>query len=70
MEALAEACGVGAPTLRDIAGELLKPGRDPRDELPRPGPRSFRGKDVPVMKQALSLYSNHGNCQGLFPKIF
>ena len=24
------------PTLRDIAGELLKPGRDPRDELPRP----------------------------------
>ena len=36
VEALAEACGVGAPTLRDIAGELLKPGRDPRDELPRP----------------------------------
>ena len=27
---------MGAPTLRDIAGELLKPGRDPRDELPRP----------------------------------
>jgi len=35
-EALANACGVGVPTLRDIAGELLKPGRDPRDELPRP----------------------------------
>ena len=30
----AEACGVGEPTLRDIAAELLKPGRDPRDELP------------------------------------
>ena len=30
----AEACGVGEPTLRDIASELLKPGRDPRDELP------------------------------------
>ena len=29
-----EACGVGEPTLRDIAAELLKPGRDPRDELP------------------------------------
>ena len=29
----AEACGVGEPTLRDIAAELLKPGRDPRDEL-------------------------------------
>ena len=27
-------CSVGEPTLRDIAAELLKPGRDPRDELP------------------------------------
>ena len=27
-------CGVGEPTLRDIAAELMKPGRDPRDELP------------------------------------
>ena len=26
--------GVGVPTLRDIVSELLKPGRDPRDELP------------------------------------
>ncbi len=26
----------GVPTLRDIVGELVKPGRDPRDELPRP----------------------------------
>ena len=25
---------VGEPTVRDIAGELMKPGRDPRDELP------------------------------------
>ena len=33
---LAEACGVGLPTLRDIVAELLKPGRDPRDELPKP----------------------------------
>ena len=29
-------CGVGVPTLRDIARELSKPGRDPRDELPAP----------------------------------
>ena len=35
-EKAAEACGVGVPTLRDIVGELMKPGRDPRDELPRP----------------------------------
>ena len=32
----AEACGVGVPTLRDIVAELMKPGRDPRDELPKP----------------------------------
>lgn len=32
----AEACGVGLPTLKDIAAELQKPGRDPRDELPPP----------------------------------
>lgn len=31
-----EACGVGMPTLKDIAKELQKPGRDPRDELPPP----------------------------------
>jgi len=35
-EALAEACGVGVPTLLDVARELQKPGRDPRDELPPP----------------------------------
>ena len=35
-EKAAEACGVGVPTLRDIAKELQKPGRDPRDELPPP----------------------------------
>ena len=28
--------GVGLPTLRDIVSELLKPGRDVRDELPKP----------------------------------
>ena len=28
--------GVGVPTLTDIIKELLKPGRDPRDELPPP----------------------------------
>ncbi|WP_094550659.1 Tex family protein [Petroclostridium xylanilyticum] len=33
---LAEELGIGIPTLRDIVDELLKPGRDPRDELPKP----------------------------------
>ena len=37
---LAEKLGVGVPTLRDIANELQKPGRDPRDELPQPILRS------------------------------
>ena len=35
-EKAAADCGVGVPTLRDIAKELQKPGRDPRDELPPP----------------------------------
>ena len=35
-EKLAEACGVGVPTLLDVVKELQKPGRDPRDELPPP----------------------------------
>jgi len=33
---LSEMIGVGVPTLKDIISELLKPGRDPRDELPPP----------------------------------
>ena len=39
-------CAVGEPTLVDIAKELSKPGRDPRDELPPPILR----KDVLEMK--------------------
>ena len=35
-EKAAEEIGVGVPTLRDIVSELLKPGRDVRDELPKP----------------------------------
>ena len=35
-EKAAERCGIGQPTLLDIAKELSKPGRDPRDELPAP----------------------------------
>ena len=36
LEDLAARCGVGVPTLLDVAAELMKPGRDPRDELPPP----------------------------------
>ena len=33
---VAEKLEIGVPTLTDIVKELLKPGRDPRDELPPP----------------------------------
>lgn len=36
LENLSEICGAGVPTLADIIKELMKPGRDPRDELPPP----------------------------------
>ena len=32
----AQKCGIGVPTLNDIAAELAKPGRDLRDDLPSP----------------------------------
>ena len=35
-EKLAQEIGTGLPTLRDMISELQKPGRDPRDELPKP----------------------------------
>ena len=38
--ALAAELEVGEPTLRDIVAELNKPGRDPRDDLPKPILRS------------------------------
>lgn len=33
---LSEETGAGEPTLRDMIKELMKPGRDPREELPQP----------------------------------
>lgn len=36
LDQLAAQVGVGVPTLRDVIEALLKPGRDPRDELPPP----------------------------------
>ncbi len=37
---VAAICGVGVPTLTDIAAELMRPGRDMRDDLPAPMLRS------------------------------
>lgn len=36
IETVAKTLGAGVPTLSDIVKELLRPGRDPRDELPPP----------------------------------
>ncbi len=36
LDSLSGELGIGLPTLRDIIEELMKPGRDPRDELPKP----------------------------------
>ena len=46
LEKAAAFAGVGVPTVRDIAAELMKPGRDPRDELP---PTMLR-RDVMTME--------------------
>lgn len=35
-DAMAQKLGIGEITLRDIVKELEKPGRDPRDEMPKP----------------------------------
>ena len=35
-EKAARALGIGVPTMMDVAGELMKPGRDVRDSLPQP----------------------------------
>ena len=43
---LANELGIGSITLKDIAKELKKPGRDPRDEMPQPILR----KDVLTME--------------------
>lgn len=49
-EKAAKECGVGIPTIQDIVKELMKPGRDPRDELP---PAILR-TDVMDMKDLVS----------------
>ncbi|MBS7525774.1 RNA-binding transcriptional accessory protein [Fusibacter paucivorans] len=35
-EKLSKALGIGIPSLRDIVEELKKPGRDPREDMPKP----------------------------------
>ena len=55
MKKLATDIGIGAPTLKDIVGELEKPGRDPRDELPPPLMRSGDIMDLKDLKPGMEL---------------
>ena len=47
-------CGVGIPTLQDIITELLKPGRDIRDSLPKPILRSDL-MDLSDLKEGMEI---------------
>ncbi len=47
LDKISDSLGLGIPTLNDIIGELQKPGRDVRDELPPP---LLRSGDVMEMK--------------------
>ncbi|MBR6872545.1 MAG: RNA-binding transcriptional accessory protein [Ruminococcus sp.] len=55
VKALAEELGVGVPTLRDIISELMKPGRDPRDELPPPLMRSGEVMELKDLQEGMEL---------------
>jgi uncharacterized protein len=58
---LARECEVGEPTVKDIIKELLKPGRDPRDELP---PAMLRS-DVMDMKDLTSGMTLRGTVRNV-----
>ena len=53
-KSLAEQLGIGLPTLDDIVKELTKPGRDPRDEMPKPMLRTDV-LDINDLKEGMEL---------------
>ncbi|MBQ7186027.1 MAG: RNA-binding transcriptional accessory protein [Ruminococcus sp.] len=55
VKTLAEELGIGVPTLRDIISELMKPGRDPRDELPPPLMRSGDVMELSDLQEGMEL---------------
>ncbi len=54
LEKVATECGVGVPTIVDIVNELLKPGRDIRDSLPKPVLRSDL-MDLSDLKEGMEI---------------
>ncbi len=57
---VAERIGVGVPTMQDIVKELLRPGRDPRDELPPPMLRTDV-MDIKDLKKGMELHGTVRN---------
>lgn len=54
LNSISEKTNVGIPTLQDIVTELLRPGRDPRDELPAPILRTDV-LDIKDLKEGMEL---------------
>lgn len=54
LSSISEKTNVGIPTLQDIVTELLRPGRDPRDELPAPILRTDV-LDIKDLKEGMEL---------------
>jgi len=55
IENISKSLGIGVPTLTDIIGELKKPGRDLRDELPPPLMRSGDIMEIKDLKPGMEL---------------
>ena len=55
LENISNSLGIGVPTLTDIIGELKKPGRDLRDELPAPLLRSGDVMEIKDLKPGMEL---------------
>ena len=55
LDNISKSLGIGVPTLTDIIGELKKPGRDLRDELPAPLLRSGDVMEIKDLKPGMEL---------------